>query len=154
MTNESDRQSARGGYKWLRFSPLLTIPTLLFIINNGPGYSLVCKSDYFTCNYTLAGFISILTGVLCSALWHLILIQYANKKDNEYLMCNTFNFRLRPSRPNRVEGDRTSNSGKHILYEPKPCGSSGVENATGHGREFGLLRSALSNESQPFQQTS
>lgn len=47
-----------------------------------------------------------------------------------------------------------SNSRKHRPYEPKSCGSSGVENAKDHGREFDPFQNVLSNVSQPFQKTS
>src|SRR6266540_4845905 len=70
------------------------------------------------------------------------------------LMCNTFDFILKPSHPGRAEDDGTSNSRKRRQYEPGSCGSNGVESAKDHAREFGLLESVPSNESQPFQRTS
>ncbi len=85
MPNDTDRKSARGAYKWLRFSPLLTIPTLLFIILSSPGYSLLCSSNFSNCNSDLSNTLSNSLGVIGSALWHLILLQYVNNKNSEFI---------------------------------------------------------------------
>jgi hypothetical protein len=87
MTNNSEKRSAKGAYSWLRFSPLLTIPTLIivFIKIVSLGFYPDCRPLQDNCNPYLAEYIAGLIGVLCSALWHLVLLQYTNNKDSEFI---------------------------------------------------------------------
>ncbi|HRQ23697.1 MAG TPA: hypothetical protein PLF42_09760, partial [Anaerolineales bacterium] len=71
---------ARGAYNWLRISPILTIPTLLIIVGMDLAFN-ICRSYYNVCYLQSGETINYTLGVLGSALWHLILLQYVNNKD-------------------------------------------------------------------------
>jgi hypothetical protein len=80
-------QIARKWYRWLWFSPFLTIPTLLIIyfLVDSLVYALVCPRGFQSCTYDYQGrfLITAPIAVLGSALWHLfLLIPALNKKDN------------------------------------------------------------------------
>ncbi len=87
----SEEWLAKSAYNWLRISPLFTITTLYIVASLGIGES-ICYIDLSLCDYhgfgfyiTIAGYINIGLGVLVSACWHLILLQYANNKDSEFV---------------------------------------------------------------------
>ena len=78
--------TARNWYMWLWLSPLLTIPTLLFILQSiDPGFQLICGGDYRNCDYNLAFQVSWVIGILASAVWHLILIVPILNKHSEFV---------------------------------------------------------------------
>jgi len=66
--------NAKDVYVWLWLSPLLTIPTLLAIISWNPGYEYFFQTR-----------ISIIIGVMGSALWHLNLLNPAFKGDSSFI---------------------------------------------------------------------
>ncbi|HCK65721.1 MAG TPA: hypothetical protein DHW49_05600, partial [Anaerolineae bacterium] len=85
----SEERLAKGAYNWLRISPLLTIITLYIVASFGIGdeicysnLSLCGEYDYYS---PIAGYINVGLGVLVSACWHLILLQYVNNKDSEFV---------------------------------------------------------------------
>ena len=86
---EIGRKTARKWYRWLWFSPLLTIPTLLIlsIATESLIYSLVCPQGWQNCSYDYAaGYrLSVLLSVLGSALWHLILLIPARNKESTFV---------------------------------------------------------------------
>ena len=84
MNHEKELQLAKAPYNWLKASPLVTIPTLFFIA------SIVAASDIFY-YFCLGNFncgsggrqaMEFGVGVLGSALWHLVLLQYALNKQS------------------------------------------------------------------------
>lgn len=75
---------ARGAYNWLRVSPLLTIPTLYFAASVFFQFD-ICSNFGLVCNYSVDEAISYGGGVVVSALWHLLLLQYANHKNSEFV---------------------------------------------------------------------
>ncbi len=75
---------ARGAYNWLRVSPLLTIPTLY--IAASIFFQLdICSNFGLVCSYSVDEAISYGGGVIVSALWHLLLLQYVNHKNSEFV---------------------------------------------------------------------
>ena len=82
---EIERQTARKWYRWLWFSPLLTIPTLLFLSSATSSliYSLVCPQGWQNCSYDYATSykFSAVLSVLGSALWHMVLLIPARNKE-------------------------------------------------------------------------
>lgn len=87
MNLEKEIQLAKAPYNWLKASPLLTIPTLFFIT------SIVAASDIFY-YFCLGDFdcgsggkqaMEFGVGVLGSALWHLLLLQYVNNRESELI---------------------------------------------------------------------
>lgn len=86
---EMERQTASKWYRWLWFSPLLTIPTLLFLSSATDSliYDLVCPQGWQNCSYDyFARFrFSALLSVLGSALWHLILLIPARNKESAFV---------------------------------------------------------------------
>ncbi|MEW5941731.1 MAG: hypothetical protein AB1750_18870, partial [Chloroflexota bacterium] len=79
------RQSAAQTYTWLWLSPVLTIPTLFFVVNVDPGYALVCRSGFGNCDYDLASLITNLLAILVSGLWHLILLLQLQGAKHEFV---------------------------------------------------------------------
>lgn len=84
----SEERLAKAAYNWLRASPLLTIPTLYFSIM----LILATWDDaFYNCTpynsqyCTTLNLIPSLAGVIISGLWHLILLQYVNNKDSEFV---------------------------------------------------------------------
>ena len=62
-------------YRWLWWSPLLTVPTNILILFWDPGYELNC------CSRAVEERITGITAIVISALWHLVLLGPAiNKK--------------------------------------------------------------------------
>ncbi len=77
---------AKNIYKWLWFSPILTIPTLIYVaLTADLGYELICGTSYPDCNYALASYISLVSAVLISALWHLFLLIPGSNKESEFI---------------------------------------------------------------------
>jgi hypothetical protein len=85
----SEKQSARSAYSWLRASPLLTVITYGIMASMDVGGKLLCNyggPGYYSCiNDSPALLITRLSAVLMSALWHLILLQYINKNQPEFV---------------------------------------------------------------------
>lgn len=81
MERMNEKQSARGPYLWLRVSPLLTVFTFYVVMSLQPG-DLFCGNIYY-CNYNSSLMISAICGVLISALWHLLLLQYVRSDRSE-----------------------------------------------------------------------
>ncbi|MBI5964277.1 MAG: hypothetical protein HY863_12435 [Chloroflexi bacterium] len=84
MSSGTDRQSARGAYHWLRASPLLTIPTLIYLWQFGA--ALPCSIYDRLCGGYRYEFLSgAIFGIFGSSLWHLILLQYIKNKNSEFI---------------------------------------------------------------------
>lgn len=78
--------TAKKIYKWLWLSPFLTIPTLLYIYEGvDPGFMLICGGTYKNCDYSLTYSISWTSGVLISALWHLLFLSSAWNGEHEFV---------------------------------------------------------------------
>lgn len=93
IVNQADkeRQTARKWYRWLWFSPLLTIPTLL-ILNyaiESLVYDLLCPRDNYlrscSINLHVISLWSETIAVLGSALWHLVLLIPARNKESAFV---------------------------------------------------------------------
>jgi hypothetical protein len=70
-----ETKKARNWYWWLWLSPLLTMPTLLFLLFEADtGYEWICAGQRYDCNWEAAYRVTILVAVLGSALWHLVLL--------------------------------------------------------------------------------
>lgn len=82
MNRAKEYQLAKAPYNWLKASPLLTITTLLFVIQMDIGYTL-CVETGLACGYETTNAVSYAIGVLASGLWHLLLLQYVNNKESE-----------------------------------------------------------------------
>lgn len=85
MTRGKEIQLAKAPYNWLKASPLLTIPTLLFItsiVSSSDIFYFLCVGD-FDCGSNGKQSMEFAVGVLGSALWHLLLLQYVNNKESE-----------------------------------------------------------------------
>jgi hypothetical protein len=80
-----ERKRASNVYRWLWWSPLLTVPTFLILSVNDPGYVLVCGDSYMYCDWRTAERVNGLIGVLGSALWHLVLLIPARNKENAFV---------------------------------------------------------------------
>ncbi len=76
---------ARKWYRWLWWSPLLTIPTLLWVYFSDPGYSLVCGSSYEGCAWWIVAQMTNIIAVAASAMWHLILLKPALDKERPFV---------------------------------------------------------------------
>jgi hypothetical protein len=63
-------------YRWLWLSPLLTIPTAIFIFWEVFDWvaTLFCSGHYWDCRYSTVDMISYGFAILGSALWHLVLL--------------------------------------------------------------------------------
>ncbi|NJN80034.1 MAG: hypothetical protein HC797_05950, partial [Anaerolineales bacterium] len=84
MQKPSEERLAKAAYNWLRISPIVTITTLFIVTNMGLN-SLFCNGNLYACSYGNESLINIGIGVLVSALWHLLLLQYVNNKDSEFV---------------------------------------------------------------------
>lgn len=82
MPKPSEERLAKAAYNWLRVSPFVTILTLFFVYNFNIA-SLFC--NVLVCDYNTTDMLNLAFGVLGSALWHLILLQYVNNKDSEFV---------------------------------------------------------------------
>jgi hypothetical protein len=74
-----EQLQAKNVYRWLWWSPLLTIPTHLLIIIWNPG------SEYYCCNSAIEHRITGIFAVMVSALWHLTLLKAARDKKNFFV---------------------------------------------------------------------
>jgi hypothetical protein len=89
MQKPSEEKLAKAAYNWLRASPVVTLLTLFMIVSMDIA-QYIC-GDYWSwesvsrCDYQIAENINFAFGVLGSALWHLVLLQYANNKDSEFV---------------------------------------------------------------------
>lgn len=86
----SEERLAKAAYNWLRVSPVVTIFTLYIVASFGIGEFIcnknlsLCGDEYYYYN-PIIGYINAGLGILVSALWHLILLQYVNNKDSEFV---------------------------------------------------------------------
>ena len=76
---------ARMWYRWLWLSPVLTIPTLLWVYFSDPGYRLVCGSSYEGCTWWIVAQMTNVIAVAASAMWHLILLKPALDKERPFV---------------------------------------------------------------------
>lgn len=81
MERMKEKQLARGPYVWLRVSPLLTVPTFYGVMSLELGYIFCANITH--CTYDTALMINAICGVLISALWHLLLLQYVRSDKSE-----------------------------------------------------------------------
>ncbi|MBI2758246.1 MAG: hypothetical protein HYX49_06170 [Chloroflexi bacterium] len=81
MDSDQEIRLARRAYNWLRISPLLTIPTLLILYQLSSPAACAANNQWCGNEFAAGG----LVGILGSALWHLVLLQYANNKDSEFV---------------------------------------------------------------------
>ena len=84
MDRPTEIRLAKAPYSWLGISPILTIGTLFMIASSQVGDS-ICDSGNFICDYDTGTYIGFAIGILVSALWHLILLQYVNNKESEFV---------------------------------------------------------------------
>ena len=79
--NISETQLAKGAYRWLRFSPILTVITyfILSAFNFGERFCNLVYCGYYKTDF----YITAIIAILGSALWHLTLLQYVNNKKSE-----------------------------------------------------------------------
>jgi len=80
-----EKRRARNWYWWLWLSPLLTVPSALFLVGLDPGRAWICGGNWRNCDYSLAGRVSGMVAVLGSALWHLVLLRPASNKDSQFV---------------------------------------------------------------------
>jgi hypothetical protein len=80
-----ERKKARDWYWWLWLSPLLTIPTLAFLISQNIGYDLACSGSWDGCDWKIANRLTILIAVLVSALWHLVLLGPIGNREQPFV---------------------------------------------------------------------
>jgi len=80
-----ESRKARNWYWWLWLSPLLTVPTLAFFLLQEPGYDLVCRGTWGSCDWGAAERATVLVAVLASALWHLVLLIPALNKEHPFV---------------------------------------------------------------------
>ncbi|WKZ38637.1 MAG: hypothetical protein QY328_10255 [Anaerolineales bacterium] len=85
MQRPSEERLAKAAYNWLRISPVVTIPTLLFIVGMNIASTFCLEYGLNVCNSQTSDAINYTFGVLGSALWHLVLLQYANNKDSGFV---------------------------------------------------------------------
>lgn len=84
MDRPTEIRLAKAAYSWLNVSPILTVGTLFFIASMGIG-DAICDNGTIICGYDARTYIGFAIGVIVSALWHLILLQYVNNKDSEFV---------------------------------------------------------------------
>lgn len=82
MQKPSEKQLAKGAYGWLRASPLVTVTTYFFLSAFGFGDG-IC--GFFACTSDFLFHINAGISILGSALWHLILLQYINNKESDFV---------------------------------------------------------------------
>jgi hypothetical protein len=84
---ESERQTARKWYRWLWLSPLLTVPTLLFIFIVLEPFTnlLLCPQGWSNCNFDRVFALNGLIALIISSLWHLVLLIPARNKESEFI---------------------------------------------------------------------
>jgi len=84
--NPHEIKTAKDWYKWLWFSPVFTIPTLLSLYSNNYDYKLkriLCPSG--SCSPFLKYTMPFVILYLVSALWHLILLKPALDKESKFV---------------------------------------------------------------------
>lgn len=86
MQRPSEERLAKAAYNWLRVSPIVTVPTFLFIV----GMDIASYMCGGACNYQAVDAINYTFGVLGSALWHLVLLQYAHARGNSTKRTGSF----------------------------------------------------------------
>jgi hypothetical protein len=74
-----EHEQAKKIYRWLWWSPLLTIPTLLILMSWNPGH------EYYCCNNAIEERITGIVAVIGSALWHLTLLKPSRNKENFFI---------------------------------------------------------------------
>jgi len=84
MDSPTETQLAKASYNWLKVSPVLTLPTVFIIQGFGIG-AHICGNGLFHCGYDGRTYVDYIIGIIVSALWHLILLQYANNKESEFI---------------------------------------------------------------------
>ena len=84
MDRQTEIRLAKAPYNWLGISPILTIGTLFFITSMGPGEA-ICSDGAIICDYDTGTYLSSSIGIIVSALWHLILLQYVSNKNSEFV---------------------------------------------------------------------
>lgn len=84
MDRQTEIRLAKAPYNWLGISPILTIGTLFFITSMGPGEA-ICSDGAIICDYDTGTYLSSAIGIIVSALWHLILLQYVSNKNSEFV---------------------------------------------------------------------
>jgi len=84
MNKSKEIQLAKASYNWLSISPILTVSTLFFVSSMGIG-DTVCDNSPIICGYDTSTYISFAIGIVLSALWHLILLQYTTNKESEFV---------------------------------------------------------------------
>lgn len=84
---KGERHRARDWYVWLWLSPFLTIPTLIFLLNQFEDllYGSIFPNDYLDFSFELAFKLSALLAVLGSSLWHLILLIPSLDRQSEFV---------------------------------------------------------------------
>ena len=75
---------AKAAYNWLKASPFVTVLTLFIVVSMDIG-SAVCNRELFVCRGVDSAYINFGLGVIVSSLWHLLLLQYVNNKDSEFV---------------------------------------------------------------------
>jgi hypothetical protein len=89
MQKPSEERLAKAAYNWLQVSPVVTVFTLFIITAMDPA-QYIC-GDYWNwestsrCGYQFAENLNYAFGILGSSLWHLVLLQYVNNKDSEFV---------------------------------------------------------------------
>ena len=83
MDKAKEIQLAKAGYNWLKASPILTVFTLFFVAAIDIGYGLC--GDMLACNGEDTAYINYGIGILISAAWHLLLLQYVNNPESEFV---------------------------------------------------------------------
>jgi hypothetical protein len=78
---DAERKRASDWYRWLWLSPLITIPTLVFVLFADIGGRIVCNSPG-SCDWRLAERISLILAILLSAVWHLVLLKPISDKES------------------------------------------------------------------------
>ncbi len=84
MDRHTETRLAKAAYRWLTVSPILTISTLLLITSLDFG-SAICENSPLICDSNARTYIGIAIGIIVSACWHLILLQYVNNQESEFV---------------------------------------------------------------------
>jgi len=77
--------AAKKIYRWLWLSPFLTVPSIVFLVFNEPGYELICGGNWRGCDSSLSQLVTGLFAVLGSGLWHLVLLPSAFNTKSEFV---------------------------------------------------------------------
>ena len=83
---DTEALRAKNVYMWLWFSPILTIPTVAFLLFKDPGHELTCGGvSWEYCDYNRAFLVTCLIAILGSALWHLVLLVPALDRQSQFV---------------------------------------------------------------------